>query len=329
MCLYPRLIDNPKYKPNKKNGGNPPPVSDKRVKKVPIGCGNCRMCKKRRANEWKVRLAEELKANKGIFVTLSFSDKSLVKLEGYLTEKEQKLKGWELDEALCKHAILRFSDRYKKKYKRRPRRWFVTELGQKNTERIHLHGIIFEKMNKEELDELWQYGNVWIGDYCNDSTVGYIAKYMTKVDKKHKYYKGKVFASNGIGKKYTETWDFRENRYKGEKTRDYYRWRNGHKSALPMYYRNKIYSDEEKELLWLQKLEEDVRYVDGIRIEMSMYKDPEAYLVNVYKDRRIINDKLGYGDDDGWREKKYQDQIREQRRLKRHQKIWCMTKGEC
>ena len=31
MCLYPTLIKNPKYKPNKKNGGQVPPVLDKRV----------------------------------------------------------------------------------------------------------------------------------------------------------------------------------------------------------------------------------------------------------------------------------------------------------
>ena len=41
MCLYPRLIENPKYKITKKNGGEVPPILDNRVKFVPIGCGNC------------------------------------------------------------------------------------------------------------------------------------------------------------------------------------------------------------------------------------------------------------------------------------------------
>ena len=41
MCLYPRLIKNPKYKPNKKNGGRVPPILDSRVLAVPIGCGKC------------------------------------------------------------------------------------------------------------------------------------------------------------------------------------------------------------------------------------------------------------------------------------------------
>ena len=45
MCLYPRFMKNPKYKPNKKNGGNPPTITDKRVKYVPVGCGKCIECR--------------------------------------------------------------------------------------------------------------------------------------------------------------------------------------------------------------------------------------------------------------------------------------------
>ena len=48
MCLYPRLIKNPKYKPNKKNGGQVPPILDSRVLAVPIGCGKCLECKKQK-----------------------------------------------------------------------------------------------------------------------------------------------------------------------------------------------------------------------------------------------------------------------------------------
>ena len=39
MCLYPKFMKNPKYKPNKKNGGNPPTITDKRVEYVPMSCG--------------------------------------------------------------------------------------------------------------------------------------------------------------------------------------------------------------------------------------------------------------------------------------------------
>jgi hypothetical protein len=78
MCLYPRLIKNRKYIANKKNGGIVPPFSDNRVLMVPVGCGKCIECKRKKSREWQVRLAEELKHNKtkAYFVTMTFSNEN-------------------------------------------------------------------------------------------------------------------------------------------------------------------------------------------------------------------------------------------------------------
>ena len=51
MCLYPRLMQNKKYTETKKNGGQVPPLIDKRTALVPVGCGNCIECSKKRKNE--------------------------------------------------------------------------------------------------------------------------------------------------------------------------------------------------------------------------------------------------------------------------------------
>ena len=48
MCLYPKMIKNPTYLPNKKNNNNPPEITDERVKWVPVGCGNCMECRKQK-----------------------------------------------------------------------------------------------------------------------------------------------------------------------------------------------------------------------------------------------------------------------------------------
>ena len=53
MCLYPKLINNPKYRANKKNGGDIPAVSDNRVLQVPIGCGNCIECRMQKKRQFK------------------------------------------------------------------------------------------------------------------------------------------------------------------------------------------------------------------------------------------------------------------------------------
>ena len=95
-------------------------------------------------------------------------------------------------------------------------------------------------------------------------------KYITKVDEDHKGFKSVILTSAGIGKQYTENkHKTSKNKYQGDKTDETYRLPNGAKSALPIYYRNKIYTDEEKEKLWLNKLDKQERYVNGTKISVK------------------------------------------------------------
>ena len=50
MCLYPKLIKNRKYLPNKKNEYCAPVPDDERKEWVAIGCGNCMECIKQKSN---------------------------------------------------------------------------------------------------------------------------------------------------------------------------------------------------------------------------------------------------------------------------------------
>ena len=82
MCLYSRIGTNPRYLPNRKNGGFVPEAPDERVKAVPFGCGKCIECRQKKAREWQVRLHEELKDDaRALFMTMTFNDESLDKLE--------------------------------------------------------------------------------------------------------------------------------------------------------------------------------------------------------------------------------------------------------
>lgn len=63
MCLYPRLIENKKYRANAKNGGKIPPITDQRTRYVPVGCGYCVECRKQNARQWQARLLEDIKEN--------------------------------------------------------------------------------------------------------------------------------------------------------------------------------------------------------------------------------------------------------------------------
>lgn len=157
MCLYPRLIDNRKYRANKKNGGVIPPISDQRTRYVPVGCGTCLECRKQKSREWIVRLQEDIKTHTdGKFVTLTYSTESLAKIIEEDKEPEDKrrkqewknlkeLEGYDLDNAIVTKSIRLFLERWRKKYKKSLRHWLVTELGHGRTEHIHLHGIVWAK----------------------------------------------------------------------------------------------------------------------------------------------------------------------------------------
>ena len=131
MCLFPKLILNKRFRANKKNGGNVPPLKDVRTLYVPVGCGKCMECMKKKAREWQIRLSEDIKENKnGQFITLTFSEDSLNKLK-LETEKGE-------DNEVATLGVRRFLERWRKKYKKSVKHWLITELGHENTERIHL-----------------------------------------------------------------------------------------------------------------------------------------------------------------------------------------------
>lgn len=312
MCLYPKLLKNKKYTATKKNKGNIPAMKDDRVMWVAVGCGRCMECAKKLARNWRVRLQEELRINnQGKFVTLTFSNEELLKLYDEIKIKINETKIPENEIATI--AVRRFLERWRKKHKKSVKHWLITELGHNGTERIHLHGLIFTE-NSEDIYKLWYYGNVYIGDYVNDKSINYIVKYVTKMDIDHKGYKPKILCSPGIGSNYLNRSDSLTNIYNGNKTKEFYRTKNGTKLALPTYYRNKIYTEEERELLWLNLLDKNIRYIGGVEVPA----DNEDLIFNIIEQKRILNKQLGFGDDSKeWDISNYKNKIRLLNKYKR------------
>ena len=276
MCLYPKLIKNRKYTITKKNKGVIPVAKDARVLLVPVGCGKCIECCKQKSNAWKVRLQEEVRNdNKGKFVTLTFSEESLIEITNRVLKEDTTIEGYELDNEIATKAVRLYLERWRKKHGKSVKHWLITELGHAGSERLHLHGLIWSD-NIEDIKTIWKYGHVYTGKYVNEKTINYIAKYITKRDKEHPNYKGRILNSKGIGEGYTKREDAKKNKYREkEETNQLYRTRNGNKIAMPVYYRNKIYTEEEREKLWIEMLDKNERYVLGQKIDRS--KGDEAY----------------------------------------------------
>ena len=132
-----RTYTNPKYKGNKKNGGVIPHCNDERIKLVPIGCGKCEECRRKKSGEWRVRLEQEFIHNKQKyrFITLTFNEKALKKYLELAREeinnkkKEDTKNGYDIRNIACKIAVRRWLERIRKDKKKSVRHWLITELG--------------------------------------------------------------------------------------------------------------------------------------------------------------------------------------------------------
>ena len=116
---------------------------------------------------------------------------------------------------------------------------------------------------------------------------------MLKQNEHDRNFIGKVLCSKGIGCGYFRRRDAKNNAFNPNgKTSEVYRLRNGAKIALPEYFRRKLYSDDERDKLWIEKQEKGFRYIMGEKV----YVDDE----NTYNNLLEFYQKMGrelYGDD--------------------------------
>ena len=78
---------------------------------------------------------------------------------------------------------------------------------------------------------------------------------------------------------------------------------------MPTYFRNKLYSDEEKEKLWVEKLDKQERWVGKQKIDVSK---TEGDYIEAVRQMRVVNRELGFPDMKSARKDKEQEEIRRQ-----------------
>lgn len=289
--------------PTKKNKGVVPPCPDERLRYVTAACGKCYECRKQKRRAWQVRLGEEVRNDPDvIFVTLTISDESW--------EKLRKKYSYSSEDDYIKKMVRLFLERIRKETKKSVKHWLTTERGEQNTERYHLHGLIWGDKNGILTTLHWQYGFVYIGEFVNEKTCNYVTKYITKRDEKHKDFVPITLCSAGIGAGYLNRPDSKLNRYRESKTNETYRLRNGIKLNLPIYYRNKLYTDEEREQLFLEKIKKGKVWIMGQECDIRDETTYFAMLHDAQKRARQL-----HGDDPvKWDEAKYLRRLARQRK---------------
>lgn len=216
----------------------------------PLPCGKCPYCLSRRANNWVFRTMQHAKvAQSSLWVTLTYEQPNMTE-KNFMT--------------LSKKSLQNFFKRLRKLYPptQEIKYYACGEYGSK-TQRPHYHAIIFN-CDKEEIEKAWKgtfisvsqqtgeistviNGDVYF-DVLNENTAMYTAKY---INKPHKIpaFKGddrlKEFQlfSKKLGLNYLtpQTIKFHQ-----EDISRLYVTVQGHKKALPRYFRLKIYDEEQR-----------------------------------------------------------------------------------
>lgn len=244
---------------------------------IPVPCGRCPKCIKRRINGWVFRLLqEEKRSTSSYFITLTYDTNHVpISRNSFMS--------------LNRNDLTKFWKKLRKTQQQKIRYYAVGEYGT-NTKRPHYHAIVFNVEDVEEFQNCWNLGAVHIGKVTGDS-IGYTCSYINKGktipaharDDRVKEYS---VMSKNLGSNYLTPEIIAY--HKADVSRNYVTLPGGVKAALPRYYREQIYNSNEKahqrELIEKSYEESDdqlyrqwlKRYPDG-DITFEYYKDQSRY----------------------------------------------------
>ena len=234
------------------------------TEKVPVPCGRCPPCKQRRVNQWVFRLLQEKKNYLDChFVTLTYDTQHVpITPNGFMTLRKKDFQDYiKRLRKLCPDARLKY--------------YVAGEYGSQNF-RPHYHAIIFGVSDCSMFASAWSIdgvsiGAIHIGNVTNDS-IAYTMKYIDKSNFQRKHIRDDrqpefSLMSKGMGKNYLDDPQVVEY-HRADLSRNYVTHVGGVRVSMPRYYRDKIYTEQERK--------EQVRLIEDSELR-SMEKLREEY----------------------------------------------------
>lgn len=244
QCFRPLTITNPLFDEE----GNFQNSALHRFITVP--CGKCAACIVSSANEWRVRLQEELAASStAYFVTLTYDDSHLFFQKCAVSDGVSASLP-----VVSKYDIQCFFKRLRKHLKGTKIRYFLVSEYGPSTLRPHYHCIIFNLPRKsldsfsdcalqnKELRRIWNNGNVLV-DPVTFGRISYVTKYICSVTNLPEYLP-RPFRLMSRRPAIGSTYLLNKSRIEWHRSTlsNFYPFGNS-KQRLPRYYRDRIFDD--------------------------------------------------------------------------------------
>lgn len=263
---------------------------------IDLPCGKCYECKRKRVSGWSYRILKEAeRSSSAFFFTLTIAPEHIkLTKNGFMS--------------LYKEDVQKFMKRLRKTQTNKIKYYAVGEYGTKD-KRPHYHLLLFNvdlstllteaeyKMVKNGTIQLngktpmsikeWKEGHITIGQ-LNVATSQYTLKYVSKdanVPEHERDDRLKPFSlmSKKLGDNYLTKQKIRWHK-KDILNRMYVPLKDGKKISMPRYYKDKIYTKHQKNLIsaHLKNQEcgklsnEELAYIDLIRINESKKSQKET-----------------------------------------------------
>lgn len=201
-------------------------------------CSKCPDCIARRISAWSFRLQQEEKQSRSAhFITLTYATENLPFKNGQQT--------------LQKTDIQKFFKRLRKAHgkKHKPIKYYCAGEYGTRTHRPHYHVAIFNA-RIDLLQPAWALGSIHYGR-VEPASIAYTLKYLSK-SRQHKKPIGKnpefQLTSKGLGSNYLTTAMIKWHK-SDLKQKMYCTLPDNKKISMPRYYKDKIYTDEERKII--------------------------------------------------------------------------------
>lgn len=247
-----------------------------------VPCGKCNFCLQVKRADWSFRLQNELRhSDSGVFITLTYDEDNVPYADVDNFRRPTLVKR---HCQLFMKRLRKYDAKSKGVFFRPVRYYLVGEYGTRSN-RPHYHAIVFNLCADavDALPKIWKCGGVHVGK-VTPASIHYTTKYFINRPGEWEGYE-KPFAlmslKPGLGNDYVSTHKCWHRNTEDVTSMRYYTQVGGVKARLPRYYKDRIFTSVERQIL----------------ANMAVPIADEAYLAEIDRLSSLVRNPVDYYDE--------------------------------